>query len=292
MHIKDLFFHRRFHLHTFATIVNSNDPNPHMHTIKAILQLQNANVISSDSSELTERNVQVNNENSESFIEDFNRQYSEKESIFPKKWNIIKKVIIDQLQQLNKRLSVTDTALISILPAISSVKQNAVIFYLLPIFIESRRAGSYKRKRNTNCEQDSENSVRKLTLQECREAFMLHVQTVADLDRALDDLKRRLQRNKDTFQPTPLIVGPLVNIESSYVIVNDQKFKVDSYLQAFELTFKIFFAVDCKYPTYAETFWIFLQKTGFDIHLQDKCNNSLNILLGRVNAEMERLLAT
>lgn len=112
------------------------------------------------------------------------------------------------------------------------------------------------------------------------------------MDRALYDLKRRLQRNKDTFQPTPLIVGPLVNIESSYVIVNDQKFKVDSCLQAIELTFKIFFAVDCKYPTYAETFWIFLQKSGFDIHLQEKCNNSLNVLLGRVNAEMERLVAT
>ncbi|XP_039304090.1 uncharacterized protein LOC113003214 isoform X3 [Solenopsis invicta] len=225
-------------------------------------------------------------------VEDFNRQYPEKESIFPKRWNIIKKVIIDQLQQLNKRLSVSDTALISILPAISSDKQDAVIFYLLPILIESRRAGGYKRKRNTNCEQDSENSIRKLTLQECRDAFMLHVQTVADLDRALYDLKRRLQRNKDTFQPTPLIVGPLVNIESSFVIVNDQKFKVDSCLQAIELTFKIFFAVDCKYPTYAETFWIFLQKSGFDIHLQEKCNNSLNVLLGRVNAEMERLVAT
>ncbi|XP_039303409.1 uncharacterized protein LOC105206671 [Solenopsis invicta] len=225
-------------------------------------------------------------------VEDFNRQYPEKESIFPKRWNIIKKVIIDQLQQLNKRLSVSDTALISILPAISSDKQDAVIFYLLPILIESRRAGGYKRKRNTNCEQDSENSIRKLTLQECRDAFMLHVQTVADLDRALYDFKRRLQRNKDTFQPTPLIVGPLVNIESSYVIVNDQKFKVDSCLQAIELTFKIFFAVDCKYPTYAETFWIFLQKSGFDIHLQEKCNNSLNVLLGRVNAEMERLVAT
>ncbi|XP_039306455.1 uncharacterized protein LOC113004589 isoform X1 [Solenopsis invicta] len=164
-------------------------------------------------------------------VEDFNRQYPEKESIFPKRWNIIKKVIIDQLQQLNKRLSVSDTALISILPAISSNKQDAVIFYLLPILIESRRAGGYKRKRNTNCEQDSENSIRKLTLQECRDAFMLHVQTVADLDRALYDLKRRLQRNKDTFQPTPLIVGPLVNIESSYVIVNDQKFKEDECWQ-------------------------------------------------------------
>ncbi|XP_071574426.1 uncharacterized protein [Temnothorax nylanderi] len=74
--------------------------------------------------------------------------------------------------------------------------------------------------------------------------------------------------------------------------VNDQKFKVDSCLQAIELTFKIFFAVDCKYPTYAETLWIFLQKSGFDIHLQEKCNNSLNVMLGRVNAEMERLLAT
>lgn len=54
--------------------------------------------------------------------------------------------------------------------------------------------------------------------------------TVTDLDRALYDLKRRLQRNKDTFQPASLIVGSLVNryIKSSYVIVNDQKFKVDS----------------------------------------------------------------
>lgn len=84
-------------------------------------------------------------------------------------------------------------------------------------------------------------------------------------------------------------MGPLANIESSYVIVNDQKFKVDSCLQAFELTFKIFFALDCKYPISAETLWIFLQKSGFDIHLQEKCNNSLNVLLGYVNTEIARL---
>ena len=52
-----------------------------------------------------------------------------------------------------------------------------------------------------------------------------------------------------------------------YVVVDEQKFKVSSTLEALDLTFKKFFALDCNYPKASYKLWQFIQHAGYDIKI-------------------------
>ena len=106
------------------------------------------------------------------------------------------------------------------------------------------------------------------------------------MDTAINFLKNQLKAIKGTFQPTCVFVGQLSNIESFYVVLDDKKYKCDSCLEAIDLVFQLFFAVDSAYPPLCDTVWLFLQKAAYNIHLpKDALNTSLRVLLGHVEDE-------
>lgn len=45
-----------------------------------------------------------------------------------------------------------------------------------------------------------------------------------------------------------LVIGSLIKIEETYAVVDDQKYKVPSCLNALDLTFKTFFTFGALYP--------------------------------------------
>lgn len=110
-------------------------------------------------------------------------------------------------------------------------------------------------------------------------------QTPADITPSIERRKEELRTAELTFQPIPIFVGQLLALEATYVAVNNILYKVDSSLEAIDLCFRIYMALDCAYPEHASSLWIFIQKCCFDIHLQtDFCNRSLNVLIGEVKA--------
>ncbi|XP_018364517.1 PREDICTED: uncharacterized protein LOC108762153, partial [Trachymyrmex cornetzi] len=156
--------------------------------------------------------------------------------------------------------------------------KDTLLFYLLPHLIE----GSRKRKRiSTNSQV---HNLNKLSIQERRDSFLLHVQTATDIIPGIQRRKEELRIAGLTFQPTSIFVGQLIAIDASYVAVKNVLYKVDSSLEAIDLCFRLYMALDCAYPEQASSLWIFIQKCCFDIHLQsDVCNRSLNILIGEVD---------
>lgn len=107
----------------------------------------------------------------------------------------------------------------------------------------------------------------------------------------LEALRERLRLRGETFQPIPVFVGPLINIDASYVAVNHNNitlYMVDTPLHAVHLCLETFFALNCEHSESARLIWVFLQKACLDIHLDSDPNNrSVDALLGGVQAIMD-----
>lgn len=69
------------------------------------------------------------------------------------------------------------------------------------------------------------------------------------------------------------------------MLINNIIYKVDSCLNAIDLTFQSFFALNVEYPVTAYNIWIFIQRCLYGIELKiDKTNNkSIKILMSDIN---------
>lgn len=95
--------------------------------------------------------------------------------------------------------------------------------------------------------------------------FFYILQTVAQIDGILNQQKRTHLAAGTTFQPVAVFVGTLNNIQDSYVIVDNLKFRLNSPIDALDLVLKIFFVLDCKYPDAAQYVWRLIETIGFDL---------------------------
>ena len=79
-------------------------------------------------------------------------------------------------------------------------------------------------------------------------------------------MEPKLQKRKDklevfgaTLQPMVVAIGSIVNLTNFYVIINNIKHESTSLIDAINLCFQAFFALDAKYPIDSEIVWYFLQ---------------------------------
>lgn len=81
----------------------------------------------------------------------------------------------------------------------------------------------------------------------------------------LQNRKEKLESYGLTLQPMVVAVGSIVNFTSFYVIVNDVKYTSTSLMNAINLCFQVFFALNASYPADSEIVWYFLQKHVYGI---------------------------
>lgn len=98
---------------------------------------------------------------------------------------------------------------------------------------------------------------------------IFRTQNPTDIDAKIKERRERLQPGR-TLQPTPLLIGPsITDIESSYVIINDNTYVCPNPLYAFQLAFISFFVLHTQYPDAAQQLWLAVQRIFFDIHCRD-----------------------
>lgn len=89
-----------------------------------------------------------------------------------------------------------------------------------------------------------------------------------------------------TAQPVPIWVGSFQNIDASYVNINDQIYKVESPVKAIDVCFKLYFALEAKYPPEATLPWLLIQKGIYNIseslNGEDKKYVSLSLILSEL----------
>lgn len=71
-----------------------------------------------------------------------------------------------------------------------------------------------------------------------------------------------------TNQPLVVFVGPITNVVSYLVIVENTRYAMPTALKAVDLCFKSFFALNLKYPTECRHVWTFLQTYVYSIQGQ------------------------
>lgn len=84
-------------------------------------------------------------------------------------------------------------------------------------------------------------------------------------------------------QPIPVIVGELLKPAATYVVVGNRVYETPSLLKAVDISFKICYALDCRYPVNGHSLWTFIQKAYYSIDIKGNVAScSLNALLGEV----------
>lgn len=82
-------------------------------------------------------------------------------------------------------------------------------------------------------------------------------------------------------QPSVYLVGDNVsNIDASYVAIDSVLYKLETPLSAVDCCFKVFWALNAKYPPESQHIWLLIQKLVYNIVTkQDKNLTSVNTII-------------
>ncbi|XP_043461096.1 uncharacterized protein LOC122497809 isoform X6 [Leptopilina heterotoma] len=210
---------------------------------------------------------------------DFDDKYNDKKHKLFDKWPKIREHLMNVLRHETKGVTHNEFNYIALLKSMSSEQQDIIIFYLLHYITTNVQC---KRKKKTKIYIDIE-TLRKLTSDEKRQSYLLHVQNKDELHSSVEKLKDYLQQKELPFEPIVAIVGPLLNIESFHVIVDDIVYTTKSFLEAVDLNFKVFYVFDRDYPPYVDDLWKFLQNVLYEIPLiGEKMSMQHKLLSGKI----------
>lgn len=186
---------------------------------------------------------------------DFEILHKGKSLILFEKWPKIRNHLMNALRR--SRIACNEnTPYITALSMEPPDVQDILIFYLLHYITVDKK----KRKRN-----DTEESL-KNALNEKPNSYFLLVEDAKDLDSSLENLRETINSTGDKFRSVIAIVGPLLNVEAIYVVVNDIKYQTQSILHAIDLNIKIFYVFDYKFTDNVQFFWQFFQTIIYEIH--------------------------
>lgn len=102
-------------------------------------------------------------------------------------------------------------------------------------------------------------------------------QSIADLEPKLEKRKEKLENYGLTLQPMLVTIGSIVNMTAFYVIVNNTKYESTSLVNAVNLCFQVFFALDAKYPVDSDIVWYFLQYHVYGITDEKYTKNYISV---------------
>ena len=101
----------------------------------------------------------------------------------------------------------------------------------------------------------------------CRNNTWFNSQELTELDREIDRRKQQVLDRGDSLQPFIIVIGNTIDsIESIYVYVDGTRYLMESILQAIDVCFKLYQALDAEYPTTGLNLWNFIQRYVFNIH--------------------------
>ncbi|XP_043286669.1 uncharacterized protein [Venturia canescens] len=154
---------------------------------------------------------------------------------------------------------------------ITEGKIEVLAFLLLPLLLGSIRT----KKKTVN---------RKPSRVEISELFIVHAETLDDLQPKLQARAQNLISTKTTGQPFPAFIGPIGNLVSSRVIINNVEYDVCSPLKAIDSCFKSFFALDAKYQEETIHCWLFIEMYVYELSRNLKKYACVNKLICALNA--------
>ncbi|KAJ8913335.1 hypothetical protein NQ315_013306 [Exocentrus adspersus] len=100
----------------------------------------------------------------------------------------------------------------------------------------------------------------KFSILEAVEAIVVNAKDAGQVNELIERQRDKAAAHKQTVQPYLLLVGPLEDPQSFFIVIDTIKYELDSAKKAFDTLFKIFHVLDAKYPIQAEHIWVLIQK--------------------------------
>lgn len=95
--------------------------------------------------------------------------------------------------------------------------------------------------------------------------FFFFLKVASDLKRAIKEARNAFLEDKG--RPLIILVGPsITSIQSVYVSVCDLAYKVHGVLNAIDITFKIFHAINTPYPPETNHIWMVMQRAIYKLN--------------------------
>jgi len=96
---------------------------------------------------------------------------------------------------------------------------------------------------------------------------LLFFQEPAKLQECIKARQETLFKFKYELQPFVVAIGKIEDIKQFLIVLDQQKWEADSALQAVDICFKIFFALNGKYPVESNHIWLMIQRVVYECKL-------------------------
>lgn len=107
-----------------------------------------------------------------------------------------------------------------------------------------------------------------------QESFVLHLTTLNDYQRKIDEIINKYYSAGLTVQPFIILEGNEAEVKGFYVYFDKNLLKLESFIHSLDICFKIFHVLSLKYPIACEQAWLFIQKYFFQIDTKFDCKSS------------------
>ncbi|KAF7998393.1 hypothetical protein HCN44_009791 [Aphidius gifuensis] len=110
-----------------------------------------------------------------------------------------------------------------------------------------------------------------------------YADTSNDIQVSLARARSSVVKLKKSFQPRPVIVGPIENIQASYIAIDKELLPADNPLHAVEVMLKIYYILNLEFPPEAALSWKFLALAIYNFAPKGKIPGGIKSLINEVN---------
>ncbi|CAH0562823.1 unnamed protein product [Brassicogethes aeneus] len=121
---------------------------------------------------------------------------------------------------------------------------------------------------------------------EVQESFVLYISKIGFLNEKIEERKTRLHSLGLTVQPFIVCIGEQT-ITSSFVVIDDIKYKLETPIKALDVAFKVFHTVNAEYPAECQHVWLLIQRLVYNINTAyDKPSSATTALITDLNEQL------
>lgn len=103
----------------------------------------------------------------------------------------------------------------------------------------------------------------------------MHLTSSSQIPSFITKRTDELLAEKRKLQPFIIVIGAnLFTLQEFYIFYFGTHYKVNSFLKAIDVCFKLFFVLNQRFPPECELLWLFIQQFIFEIKLKTDATNA------------------
>lgn len=176
------------------------------------------------------------------------------------------------------------------LPAKKKKFHDAFLFKLFLIFLLGAKAAAtvdiLSHLIPSNRKVKKGNKFTRISFEESKRSILLYVANAGQVEDILKEREVRLKKEGLTRQPIIIYQGlKSESPEAVYVCLEEIKYTFDNFLEAFDIAFKLHFALDLRYSVESDQIWLLVQKVLYEIPIPEEIDlsNKLRTILPKFN---------